>query len=54
MQQHRIKATPRNLRHVIERLSCERSTCQVIPLSEASREFVRDISYFIKHQEGTA
>lgn len=54
MQQHHIKATPRNLRHVIERLSCERSTCQVIPLSEASREFVRDISYFIKHQEGTA
>jgi transposase len=51
---HRIKPTPRNLRHVIERLSSERSTCRVIPLSDASREFLRDISYFIKHEEGTA
>jgi transposase len=54
MQQHHIKPTHRNLRHVIERLSAERSTCRVIPLSDASREFVRDISYFIKGQEGTA
>jgi transposase len=54
MQQHHIKATPKNLRHVLERLSAERSTCRVIPLSDASREFIRDISYFIKSQEGTA
>ncbi len=54
MEQHHIKATPRNLRHVLERLSSERSTCRVIPLSEASREFVRNISYFIKPQEGSA
>lgn len=54
MQQHHIKATPKNLRHVLERLSTEQSAQQVIPFSDASREFVRDISYFIHTQEGTA
>lgn len=54
MQQHHIKPTPKNLRHVIERLSTEKSTQQVIPFSDASREFVRDISYFINTHEGTA
>ncbi len=54
MEQHRIKATPRNLRHVLERLACERSTGHLVPLSNASREFLRDISYFIKPQEGRA
>ena len=54
MQQHHIKATPKNLRHVIERLSTEKSAQQVIPFSDASREFVRDISYFINTQEGNA
>ena len=54
MQQHHIKPTPKNLRHVFDRISAERSACRMIPLSDASREYVRDISYFIHQQEGTA
>ena len=50
IEQHHIKATPANLRHVLERLSAEGVSSRLIPLSDASREFVRDISYFIKGQ----
>jgi transposase len=53
IEQHHVRPTPKNFRHVLERLASERSTCRVIPLSDASREFLRDISYFIKPQEGT-
>ena len=54
MEQHQIRPTPKNFRHLLERLVSERSMSRVIPLSDASREFVRDISYFIKPQEGRA
>lgn len=54
MLQHHIKATPKNLRHVLERLTSEHTAGQMIPISEASREFIRDISYFITSPEGNA
>jgi hypothetical protein len=54
MLQHHIKATPKNLRHVLERLASDHAAQQVIPLSEASQEFIRDISYFINSTEGNA
>lgn len=53
IEQHHLRPTPKHFRHVLDRLAAQRSTCRVIPLSDASREFVRDISYFIKSQEGT-
>lgn len=45
------KPLPKILRHNIERITAERAA-QQIPLSDASREYLRDISYFIKSNEG--
>jgi hypothetical protein len=50
-----LKATPRDLRHVLDRLALQEAAERTLPpLSEATREFVRDASYFIHHGEGEA
>jgi hypothetical protein len=49
MKQYGIKATHRNLRHLIARLNAEASAPRILPLSEATSEFIRDITYFIKN-----
>ncbi|MFH0992703.1 MAG: IS21 family transposase [bacterium] len=51
MQLHRLRPTPRDLRHLLEKLQADESTQRSLPFSDASQEFVRDISYFIKEQE---
>jgi len=50
MSDHHIKATPRDLRLVLEKLRAE-SHQRPLPLSEASGEFLRDSTYFINDQE---
>lgn len=53
MRQHRIRATPRDLRCVLEKLRIEeQQKHQGFLFSEASQEYVRDITYFITNQEG--
>lgn len=51
MLEHHLKPTPRDLRHLLDKLQCDESTHRLLPFSDASREFVRDITYFIKEQE---
>jgi Mu transposase, C-terminal domain/Helix-turn-helix domain len=51
MREHHIRPTPRDLRAVIEKLRAE---SQQMTLDELSNEYVRDISYFINNQQGTA
>ena len=51
MLEHHLKPTPRDLRHLLEKLQSDESTHRLLPFSDASREFVRDITYFIKEQE---
>ena len=49
-----LKATPRDLRHLLDRLVSQEAAERALPpLSDATREFVRDASYFI-HGEGGA
>ncbi len=50
MSDHHIKATPRDLRLLLEKLRDE-TLQRPLPLSEASSEFLRDISYFINDQK---
>lgn len=51
IEQHLLSATPEHLRQLVAKLMAERSTPNLLPLSEATSEFVRDISYFIhQHQ----
>jgi hypothetical protein len=55
MAQNAVKATPRDLRHVLDRLSSQDAAERTLPpLSEATQEFVRDATYFIHHGEGEA
>jgi len=49
MKQYGIKETHRNLRHLIAKLGAEASAPRILPLSEATSEFIRDITYFIKN-----
>jgi len=51
IQQHRLKLSPRDLRHLLDKLQADESSNRSLPCSEASGEFVRDITYFIKEQE---
>lgn len=51
MLQHRLKFSPRDLRHLLDKLQAEGSSERSLPFSDASGEFVRDITYFIKEQE---
>ena len=50
MSDHHIKATPRDLRLVLEKLRAE-DLQRPLPLSDASGEFLRDITYFINDQK---
>lgn len=47
IEQHMLTTTPEHLRQLLAKLRAERSTPNLLPLSEATSEFVRDISYFI-------
>jgi hypothetical protein len=48
MSQHHIKATSHNFRHLLLKLEAETSTPNILPISDATNEFLRDINYFIK------
>jgi hypothetical protein len=50
MTDHHIKATPRDLRLVLDKLTAE-TVQRPLPFTEASGEFLRDISYFINDQK---
>jgi len=50
MSDHHIKATPRDLRLVMEKLRAE-DLQRPLPLSDASSEFLRDGTYFIHDQK---
>lgn len=53
MRQHRVRATSRDLQGVLEKLRTEDEQKRHASLfSEASQEYVRDITYFINNQEG--
>jgi hypothetical protein len=51
MSNHHIKAIPKNLRAVLDKLHAE-TLQRPLPFSEASGEFLRDITYFIHDQKG--
>jgi transposase len=51
MIEHNIRATPRDFRLLLEKLSAQCAEQPSLPFSEDSREFIRDITYFIKEQE---
>lgn len=51
IQEHRLKLSPSDLRHLLDKLQADLSFERAMPVSDASSEFVRDISYFIKEQE---
>ena len=51
MQEHRLRLSPRDLRHLLDKLQTDEFTARSLPFSETSGEFVRDITYFIKEQE---
>ena len=51
MSDHHIKPIPKNLRFVLEKLRAE-ALQRPLPFSEASSEFLRDITYFIHDQKG--
>jgi hypothetical protein len=51
MSDHHIKALPKNLRLALEKLRAE-ALQRPLPFSEASGEFLRDITYFIHDQKG--
>jgi transposase len=48
MSDHAMRATPHEFRLLIEKIHTEDAAHTPLPLSEATREFVRDASYFIK------
>jgi Mu transposase, C-terminal domain len=47
---HGLIPTPHNFRHLLAKCGAEASTPNVIPLSEATAEFVRDITYFVNNE----
>jgi transposase len=49
IQQHRLRFSPRELRHLLEKLKAE--TAPQEALTQTSKEFVRDITYFINERE---
>jgi transposase len=52
MRENRVRVTPRKLRCVLEKLCSQDEQYQAsLYLAELSEEFVRDISYFINHQQ---
>jgi hypothetical protein len=52
MREYRVRATPRDLRCLLEKLRIEDEHQQYsLSLSEVSHEFVRDITYFINNNQ---
>lgn len=50
-----VQSTPHNLRHILERLAVQEATERPpLPLSDQTLEFVREASYFIRHEEEAA
>jgi hypothetical protein len=47
---HSMKTTPQNFRHLLAKIAAEASTPNLLPLSEATSEYVRDITYFINDE----
>lgn len=57
MQEYRVRATPHELRCVLEKLRSEEEQLKAnLSLADLSEEFVRDVTYFINHphEEGNA
>ncbi len=50
IEAHSMKATPQNFRHLLDKLNAEASTPNLLPLSDATSEFIRDITYFINNE----
>lgn len=44
-----LKATPHELRRVLSRMAAESTAPNLVPISEATAEFIRDITYFINN-----
>jgi hypothetical protein len=49
IENHGLKSTPQEFRRLLAKLSAETSAPNVLPLSAATGEFIRDINYFIKN-----
>lgn len=49
IEDHGLKATPQEFRRLLAKLNAECSAPNVLPLSAATGEFVRDIQYFINN-----
>ncbi len=49
IEDHGLKATPQEFRRLLAKLNAERSAPNILPLSAATGEFVRDIQYFINN-----
>lgn len=47
---HSMKTTPQNFRHLLAKVASEASTPNLLPLSEATADFIRDINYFINDE----
>ena len=54
IEDHGLKPTPQNFRELLGKCEAESSHPNVIPLSEATAEFVRDISYFINNERSSS
>jgi len=50
IEQHGLTPTPKNFRHLLAKCGAEASTPNILPLSNATAEFVRHISYFINDE----
>ena len=47
---HSMKTTPQNFRHLLAKIASEASTPNLLPMSEATTDFIRDITYFINDE----
>ena len=54
IEDHGLKATPQEFRRLLAKLNAEHSAPNLVPLSEATAEFVRDITYFINNERLTS
>jgi transposase len=50
MERHGIKVSLENFRRIIGKINAEAATPQSVPVSEATREYIRDITYFINNE----
>lgn len=52
--QHRLSLSPKQFRHLLEKLQAAETTTTTLPLSQQSLEFIRDITYFISSPQETS